>query len=86
MDRIFSRGNSKVDEENPYWMSFADLMSGLLVIFILAAVALIIELTQKSEQIDASIEELKLAEEARRNILFGIKEELANQNITVEIV
>jgi flagellar motor protein MotB len=86
MDRIFSRGNSKVDEENPYWMSFADLMSGLLVIFILAAVALIIELTQKSEQIDASIEELKLAEEARRNILFDIKEELAKQNITVEIV
>lgn len=86
MDRLFSRGNTKVDEENPYWMSFSDLMSGLLVIFILAAVALIIELTQKSEKIDASIQELKMAEEARRNILIDIKEELAKQNVHVEIV
>ncbi|WP_334014879.1 OmpA/MotB family protein [Alteromonas sp. S167] len=86
MDRLFNRGGSKVDEENPYWMSFSDLMSGLLVIFILAAVALIIELTQKSQKIDASIEELKKAEEARRNILIDIQEELAKQNIHVEIV
>tara|TARA_Y100001973_G_scaffold106527_1_gene185009 strand:+ start:3974 stop:4705 length:732 start_codon:yes stop_codon:yes gene_type:complete len=86
MDRLFNRGGTKVDEENPYWMSFSDLMSGLLVIFILAAVALIIELTQKSEKIDASIEELKKAEEARRNILIDIQEELAKQSIHVEIV
>ncbi|MBU2979707.1 OmpA family protein [Alteromonas sp. C1M14] len=86
MDRLFNRGSVNVDEENPYWMSFSDLMSGLLVIFILAAVALIIELTQKSEKIDASIEELKKAEEARRNILIDIQEELAKQNIHVEIV
>jgi flagellar motor protein MotB len=86
MDRMFARGKSKIDEENPYWMSFSDLMSGLLVIFILAAVSLIIVLSQKSEQIDASVEELKRAEEARRNILFDIKAELAKQNILVEIV
>ena len=84
MDRLFNRGGTKVDEENPYWMSFSDLMSGLLVIFILAAVALIIELTQKSEKIDASIEELKKAEEARRNILIDIQEELAKQNIMLK--
>jgi flagellar motor protein MotB len=86
MDRLSSRGNSNVDEENPYWMSFSDLMSALLVIFILATVALIIELTQKSEKIEASIQELQRAEEARRNILLDIKEELAKQNIHVEIV
>ena len=86
MDSLFIRKRSKVDEENPYWMSFSDLMSGLLVIFILAAVALIIELTQKSEKIDASIEELKKAQETRENILTDIKEELSKQNIHVEIV
>uniref|UniRef100_UPI004047C151 OmpA/MotB family protein n=1 Tax=Shewanella baltica TaxID=62322 RepID=UPI004047C151 len=86
MDRLSSRRNSNVDEENPYWMSFSDLMSALLVIFILATVALIIELTQKSEKIDASIQELQRAEEARRNILLDIKEDLAKQNIIVEIV
>lgn len=67
-------------------MSFSDLMSALLVIFILATVALIIELTQKSEKIDASIQELQRAEEARRNILLDIKDDLAKQNIIVEIV
>ena len=86
MDRFLSRGSAKEDEENPYWMSFSDLMSGLLVIFILAAVALIIELTQKSQKIDASIAEFKKAEEARRDILLDIKDELAKQNIHVDIV
>ena len=36
-----------VDEENPYWMSFSDIMSALLVIFILAAVALMVQLMEK---------------------------------------
>lgn len=26
---------TNVDEENPYWMSFSDIMSALLVIFIM---------------------------------------------------
>lgn len=86
MDRVYSRRTAKVDEENPYWMSFSDLMSGLLVIFILAAVALIIELTQKSERIDESIEELRRAEQARSEILYDIKEELAKKGILVNIV
>ena len=47
------------DEENPYWVSFSDLMSGLLIIFILAAVALIIELTQKSEKWDEVLAQVK---------------------------
>jgi len=64
-----------VDEENPYWISFSDLMSALLVIFILAVVALIIELTQTQEKIDQDIEQLKNAERARRDILYEIREE-----------
>ncbi|MDU3956382.1 MAG: chemotaxis protein MotB, partial [Pseudomonas aeruginosa] len=42
-------GKSKevsVDEENPYWMSFSDIMSALLVIFILASVILILQLME----------------------------------------
>jgi flagellar motor protein MotB len=67
-------------------MSFSDLMSGLLIIFILAAVALIIELTQKTDNIDKTIKELVQAEKARRSIILDIQEELAKQNIRVEIV
>lgn len=82
---LASQDPIKVDEENPYWISFADLMSALLVIFILAAVALIIELTQRTQGIDDKIDELKKAEQTRHDILFEVKEELAKQNIKVLI-
>jgi flagellar motor protein MotB len=75
----------RVDEENPYWISFSDLMSALLVVFILAAVALIIELTQTQKKIEQDIEQLKHAERARRDILHEIRDELAKQNIEVLI-
>lgn len=45
-------GPRNIDEDNPYWVSFSDLMSGLLVIFILASVALIIELTQRTNDVE----------------------------------
>ena len=76
---------TNVDEENPYWISFSDLMSALLVIFILAVLALIIELTQRTQDIDAGIEELKKAEQARQDILHEVKDQLAKQNIKVVI-
>lgn len=72
-----------VDEENPYWISFSDLMSALLVVFILAAVALIIELTETQKKIENDIEQLRYAEQARRDIIHEIRDELAKQNITV---
>mgnify|MGYP000109027306 CR=1 FL=1 len=83
--RLASHTPTKVDEENPYWISFSDLMSALLVIFILAALALIIELTQKTDSIDESIKELQKAEQARQDILSEVQEELAKQNIQVVI-
>ena len=66
----------RVDEENPYWISFSDLMSALLVVFILAAVALIIELTQRTREFNENIEQLQNAEKARRDILYEVQEEL----------
>jgi len=83
--RLASRSSAIVDEENPYWISFSDLMSALLVIFILAALALIIELTQRTQDIDVGIEELKKADLARQDILNEVKSELAKQNIKVVI-
>ncbi len=77
--------NVRVDEENPYWISFSDLMSALLVVFILAAVALIIELTETQKKIEQDIEQLRNAEQARKDILHEIKDELAKKNIIVVI-
>lgn len=76
---------SLADEENPYWVSFSDLMSGLLIIFILAAVALIIELTQKSEKWDEVLAQVKAAEDARDGLVKDIVEELERAGIQVII-
>ncbi|MBT7409855.1 MAG: OmpA family protein [Methylococcales bacterium] len=60
-------------------------MSALLVVFILAAVALIIELTETQKKIEQDIQQLQNAEKARKDILHDIKTELAKQNIVVVI-
>lgn len=84
--RTFSRYKSvTVDEENPYWISFSDLMSALLVVFILAAVALIIELTETQKKIEQDIEQLQNAERARRDILHEIRDELDKHDVKVVI-
>jgi hypothetical protein len=85
--RISKGYNSKKSssEDNPYWISFSDLMSALLVIFILSAVALIIELTQRTNEIDKSIKEIQKSEQIRFEVLQDIKSELEKTNIKVEI-
>jgi len=85
MRRSFGTKPVQVDEENPYWLSFSDLMSALLVVFIMAAVALIIELTQTQKIVQRDIEQLRHAEKARRDILHEVRDELARQNIIVQI-
>ena len=85
MKRFLAHQSSKTDEENPYWISFSDLMSALLVIFLLAVVALIIELTEKTQNVEEGIEELKKAEQARHDILNEVRDELKERGIIVEI-
>ncbi|MFV3089362.1 OmpA/MotB family protein [Pseudomonas sp. GW6] len=81
-----------VDEENPYWMSFSDIMSALLVIFILASVILILQLMEIKEelqkrqvQFEEEIFELKKAEQVRRSILDEAVEALRKRGIKVEV-
>ena len=58
--------------ENPYWMSFSDMMSGMLIIFLLVCTALLLKLSQMEEQIVANIEELKNSSKVRSEILHDI--------------
>ncbi|NCC60228.1 MAG: chemotaxis protein MotB [Verrucomicrobiae bacterium] len=81
--RLFFRAGR--DEENPYWISFSDIMSGLLIIFILASLVLILELSQRKEMIDRKILERAKAEQVRREVLQEIKEELRRKGILVEV-
>lgn len=87
-----SHDSVNVDEENPYWISFSDIMAGLLVIFIMASLALILELIQVQEKLQQTqtevleaIKEIAKAEQVRRDILYEIKEELIQKNILVEV-
>lgn len=90
--RQLKRGNTNVDEENPYWMSFSDVMSALLIIFILASVVLIVELMQIKEELaeqqqefEQEVLELQRAEEVRRTILHESAELLQNRGIRVTV-
>lgn len=73
------------DEENPYWISFSDIMAGLLVLFVLAALALILELTETKIEVSSELIKLAEAEQARRDIINEVKDELEKKNIKVEI-
>ncbi len=81
-----SRYKRKIDEENPYFLSFSDIMSGLLIIFILATLYLMIELQEKIDFIDRSVVELAKANKVRSNILKEMKDMLEKQGVQVEIV
>jgi len=81
-----SHSKRNVDEENPYWLSFSDIMSGLLIIFILAALYLMIELKEKMDFIDTSVIELAKANQIRSEILHEIQSELMKKGVQVDVV
>lgn len=90
--KLYRSGRSTVDEENPYWMSFSDIMSVLLIIFILASVVLIVQLMEIQEQLEEQQQEfteeiqmLRQAEEVRRTILHEAAEELQRRGISVSV-
>jgi flagellar motor protein MotB len=81
-----------VDEENPYWISFSDILAGLLVIFMLASIQLVIQLfalqeqlAQRRQDVEQAIEELARANHVRGELLDEIKAELERRNIIVEV-
>lgn len=71
--------------DNPYWMSFSDMMSGMLIIFVLVCTALLLKLSQMEEQVAANIEELRNSSKIRSDILHDIFYELRAHGIEVII-
>ncbi|KAA0875317.1 chemotaxis protein MotB [Nitrincola tapanii] len=89
---LFRKAPAHVDEDNPYWMSFSDVMSALLIIFILASVVLIVqlmeieeELQQKQLEFEQEILELQQAEAVRRTIIHEAAELLQQRGIRVSV-
>lgn len=83
--RLISRQRRSPDEENPYWISFSDVMSALLIVFILASLVLILELMETRASVSQAIEELDQADQVRRTVLEEAKDELEARGIRVEI-
>lgn len=75
----------EIIQDASYWISFSDIMSGLLIIFILACLALLLELIQTKAKVDSAISEVAKAESLKRVILQEVKESLEKQLIYVEI-
>lgn len=79
--------------DNPYWVSFSDIMAGLLVIFILSVVYLVLQLyevitinRETQEAVREALTQLGQIEQIREEMLEEIRDELAALNIQVEIV
>lgn len=73
------------DDGNPYWISFSDIMAGILVIFILAVVFLILQLSERQDQVNRAIREIQSINQLRETMLEEIKRELENRGIRVLI-
>lgn len=90
--RLTNRKGPQPDIENPYWLSFSDIMAGLLAIFILTLVTLMIQLYQQiavqkdvKRQVEKALSELVQIDEMRKELLVEIKENLQKRGINVEI-
>lgn len=64
-----------LDEENPYWISFSDAISGILIIFILATVYLIYSIQQRENYLNQQL----------NHDITNIQHELEKEGIRVEI-
>jgi len=85
MNMLRGRHEPSADEENPYWISFSDIMSALLVLFILAAVALIMQIMSRQNEFDDDLARLEAAEQVRRSILHETADILAKRGIRVTV-
>jgi flagellar motor protein MotB len=74
-----------VSDDNPYWISFSDIMAGLLVIFILACAVLLLQLLELKDRVQLNVSELHEANKVRKTILEEIADRLKEKGITVEV-
>jgi flagellar motor protein MotB len=90
--RLNPRKAAPTEVENPYWLSFSDIMAGLLAIFILTLVTLMIQLYQQiavqkdvKRKVEKALSELSQIDEKRKELLVEIKENLQKRGIYIEI-
>lgn len=74
-----------VEGDNPYELSFSDMMSGLLMVFILATMVLVLQLINVQVDLKTEKEQLTKAEKVREALLIDIQEQLNKEGIEVHL-
>jgi flagellar motor protein MotB len=82
--RIFNKPKS-IDSENPYWISFSDIMAGMLLVFILAILQLIVQLSQMQSNVVNAIQEIQETNQVRNVMLDEIKDTLSREGTYVQM-
>lgn len=84
---IFKNDNLDNIEESPpeYWMSFSDMMSSLLMIFILFLTLAMLQLTKQEEQLVAKSDEVDKIIGVRQLIVEELREEFKDSNLDIDI-
>lgn len=85
MDNYLPNNQESADEENPYWISFSDIMAGILVLFILATIGLMLEVTSRNAKTEQAINDVTKADEIRSELITEIAQDLRSKNIPVQI-
>lgn len=84
MASFFHHKKSKAPEvDNPYWMSFSDMMSAMLIIFILVCFALLLRISPAEKKIAEKMDEIVQREEKLALQIKSISEREAK--LTLEI-
>lgn len=86
----FKKNESEKQTDNPYWLSFSDMMSGILIIFILVCMTLLYQLIElknnyRSEIMREIEDKYNKNSKIRQSILQDIAKELAEQGVRVFI-
>jgi flagellar motor protein MotB len=58
--RVQRPTNARGEEENPFLLSFSDLMASLLAIFILALIVMMVQLHRKKQEVEQERQKIKL--------------------------
>ena len=70
-----------LENDNPYELSFSDMMSGLLIVFILATMVLVLQLINVQMDLKTEKEQLTKAEKVREEFLTEIRDVLHQEGI-----
>lgn len=74
-----------LENDNPYELSFSDMMSGLLMVFILATIVLVLQLINIQVDLKTEKEQLTKAEKVREELLVEIRDALHQEGILVHL-